>query len=48
MQTVEPRLSDAIFEVLSVQASAASRTSFGGTSPERVREAVQEAKKRWL
>ena len=37
MQTVEPRMTEAIFDVLSVEASTASRTSFGGTAPSRVR-----------
>jgi argininosuccinate lyase len=30
--------------VLSVEASVASRTSYGGTAPERVREAIAKAK----
>lgn len=41
MQTVEARLTDDVFSVLSVEASAASRQSYGGTSPVRVREQVQ-------
>lgn len=48
MQTAEPGITDAIFQVLSVDASVASRKSFGGTSPERVRVAVQMAKDRFL
>jgi argininosuccinate lyase len=44
MQAVEPRISMAVFEVLSVEHSAASRTSLGGTAPKNVR---REAKK-WL
>jgi argininosuccinate lyase len=44
MQAEEPRITEAVFEVLSVDASVASRTSFGGTSPARV--ASQAA--RWL
>ena len=40
MQSVEPRITVAVFEVLSVEASVASRTSFGGTAPLRVREAA--------
>jgi argininosuccinate lyase len=34
--------------VLSVERSVASRTSFGGTAPARVREAIQAAKERYL
>jgi argininosuccinate lyase len=44
MQAVEPRITVAVFEVLSVEHSAASRTSLGGTAPKNVR---REAKK-WL
>jgi argininosuccinate lyase len=40
MQAVEPGISQAVFDVLSVEASSASRTSYGGTSPVRVREQV--------
>ena len=48
MQAVEPRITDAVFEVLTVESSVASRTSHGGTAPERVREAAAEARKRFL
>ncbi|MFZ5833776.1 MAG: argininosuccinate lyase [Pseudomonadota bacterium] len=44
LQAVEPRITGAALDVLSVQASAASRTSFGGTAPERVRAAIAAAK----
>jgi argininosuccinate lyase len=37
MQTVEPRISAAVFGVLTVDASVASRISLGGTAPENVR-----------
>nr|MCU0889473.1 argininosuccinate lyase [Rubritepida sp.] len=37
MQAVEPRITAAIFEVLTPEASVASRRSFGGTAPENVR-----------
>jgi argininosuccinate lyase len=40
MQSVEPRITDDVFSVLSPLASATSRMSYGGTSPERVREQV--------
>ncbi len=45
MQKVEKRISNKIFEVLSVENSVASRTSFGGTSQLRVKEAIAQAKK---
>ncbi|GAB4573956.1 MAG: argininosuccinate lyase [Rhodothalassiaceae bacterium] len=44
MKAVEPRIDDAIFEVLSVEASAASRMSEGGTAPARVRAAIALAR----
>ncbi len=40
MQSVEPRLTDAIYSVLTVEKSAASRTSFGGTAPSEVARQV--------
>ncbi len=46
MQTVEPRLTGAVFDVLTVQYSVASRTSFGGTAPDNVRAAVAAARER--
>ncbi len=48
LQAIEPRITAEVFEVLSVHRSVASRTSFGGTAPERVRAAVQAAKERYL
>jgi len=44
MQEVEPRISEEVFSVLSVDRSVASRASFGGTAPRNVR---QQARK-WL
>ena len=38
MQAIEPRITTEALEVLSVQASVESRTSFGGTAPAKVRE----------
>jgi argininosuccinate lyase len=40
MREIEPGLTGAVYDVLSVEASSASRTSHGGTSPVRVREQV--------
>jgi len=48
MQAVEPGITGDVFSVLSVEASAASRTSWGGTAPARVAEAAQEARRRFL
>jgi len=44
MQKIEPGITGDVFKVLTVEASAASRKSFGGTAPANVR---REAK-RWL
>jgi argininosuccinate lyase len=41
MQSVEPRITQAVFSVLSVENSVASRRSFGGTSPENVAAAAR-------
>jgi argininosuccinate lyase len=48
MRSVEPRLSEAVFAVLDVEYSVASRTSFGGTAPRNVRRAATAARKRYL
>ncbi|PQA87945.1 argininosuccinate lyase [Hyphococcus luteus] len=44
MQTVEPKITDDVFTVLSVEASAASRKAYGGTAPDNVRTQAQ----RWI
>ena len=41
MQEVEPRLTPAVFQVLTVERSVASRTSYGGTAPDNVRAQVK-------
>ena len=48
MQAVEPRITEDVFRVLSVDASVASRTSQGGTAPENVRRAILAARERFL
>jgi argininosuccinate lyase len=40
MQAVHPGIDEGVFGVLGVENSVRSRTSFGGTAPERVREQV--------
>jgi argininosuccinate lyase len=45
LQEIDPRIDERVFSMLSVEASVASRTSYGGTAPERVREQIQKAKK---
>ena len=46
MQAVEPRITAAVFGVLSVDKSVASRTSFGGTAPDNVRRAAAAAREK--
>ena len=48
MQSIEPRITASVYEVLGVEESAASRSSFGGTAPSRVLEAVAAARERFL
>ena len=44
MQTIEPRVTNDIYRVLSPLASASSRTSYGGTAPSEVQKQVQRWK----
>lgn len=44
MQGIEPRLGEGVFAVLGPAKSVESRTSFGGTSPMRVSEAIAKAR----
>src|SRR5437763_2276307 len=48
LQAVEPAITAAVYDVLDPGRSAASRTSFGGTAPDRVRAAAAAARKRFL
>ena len=44
LQSIQPQITKDVFSVLSVDASVASRTSFGGTAPENVKREAE----RWL
>ena len=44
LQAIDGRIDARVFDVLTVDASVASRRSFGGTAPERVREAIMAAR----
>ena len=46
LASLDPRLTPAVRSVLSVEASVASRTSFGGTAPANVRAAIIAARAR--
>jgi len=45
LRSVDPRIDQRIFDVLTVEASVRSRTSFGGTAPQQVRRRIEAAKK---
>ncbi|MBY8829126.1 argininosuccinate lyase [Hephaestia mangrovi] len=44
LKQIDARIDERVYSVLSVDASVASRTSFGGTAPARVREAIAAAR----
>ncbi len=44
LQAIDARITQAVYGVLSVDASVASRKSFGGTAPDNVRAAIQAAR----
>ncbi|QIE57826.1 argininosuccinate lyase [Pikeienuella piscinae] len=46
MQAVEPRITDDVYSVLTVDASVASRTSHGGTAPDQVKAQIARWKER--
>jgi argininosuccinate lyase len=48
MRRVEKRITPAIFDVLTVERSVASRKSFGGTAPSNVARAAATARRRFL
>ena len=47
MQAIEPAITASVYDVLDVERSVASRTSFGGTAPDRVRAAIAAARERY-
>src|SRR5690348_11808427 len=44
LKAIDERIDERVYDVLSVDASVRSRTSYGGTAPERVREQIATAK----
>ncbi|MBA4010589.1 MAG: argininosuccinate lyase [Phenylobacterium sp.] len=46
LQAIEPRITAAVYDVLTPQASAASRMSYGGTSPQQVRAQIARWKEK--
>jgi argininosuccinate lyase len=47
MQAIEPAITKAVYDVLDIDRSVASRRSYGGTAPERVRAAIEAARERY-
>jgi len=45
LRAIEPRIDRRVFRALTIEASLASRGSFGGTAPRRVRTAARRAKR---
>lgn len=48
MQAVHKKITKDIFKAIAIDACVARRTSFGGTAPVRVREAMSAARKAWV
>jgi argininosuccinate lyase len=48
MQAADARIDERVYDVLTVDRAAASRTSYGGTAPNNVRAAVRAARERFL
>ncbi len=48
LQSIDSRITSDVFQVLTVEQSVASRTSFGGTSPANILNAVRHARVRYL
>lgn len=48
LQSIEPRITADVLEVLTVEAAAASRVSYGGTAPDNVRAQAKAARERFL
>ncbi|WP_298022607.1 argininosuccinate lyase [uncultured Parasphingopyxis sp.] len=45
LQAIDSRIGEGVYDVLTVDASVASRSSYGGTAPDQVRARVEEARK---
>lgn len=48
LQSIDAGITEGVYDVLTLDASVRSRTSFGGTAPDNVRSQVVEARKRFL
>ena len=48
LTTIDARITDDVFNVLGVDNSVRSRTSYGGTAPDNVRAQIAAARERFL
>jgi len=48
LRAIEPRIHKGVYKALSIENSAAARSSFGGTAPAQVRRAAAAARRRYL
>jgi argininosuccinate lyase len=48
LKKIEPRITNDVFAVLSVEKSLASRASLGGTAPSQVKRAIAAARRKYL
>ena len=48
MRAVEPNITESVYSALRLEDTVASRTSLGGTAPERVLEAARAAREKFL
>ncbi|HVH73369.1 MAG TPA: argininosuccinate lyase [Stellaceae bacterium] len=48
LTAIEPKITGEVYQIIDIDRSAASRASFGGTAPQRVRAAAAEARRRFL
>ena len=46
LKAIDERIDDRVFKALSIEASVASRASYGGTAPDQVHQRVEEARAR--
>ena len=45
MKTIEPKITKGIYKVLNIETAVNNKTSFGGTAPEKIKEAIKTAEK---
>ncbi len=48
LQNIEPKITNEVYSVLSVDSSVKAKLSYGSTNPKEVKKLLKRAKKRWL